>query len=61
MNNKYDQKTYVPFQQCRFTFVLFVIVRIAGNLEVPYSLRPLVSGICGYMPWSMAVIVFMMD
>ena len=61
MNNPRDQKTYDLFQQYRFTFVMFVIVRIAGNLEAPYSLKPSVSGVHGYAPRSMAVIVFMME
>lgn len=47
MSNKRDQKTYDLFQQYRFTFALFVIVQIAGNLEAPYSLKLLVSHLNG--------------
>ena len=61
MIKKHDQKLYNLFQQCRFTLVLFVIVRIAGNQEAPYPLKPSVGSVCGYVPWSMAVIVFVME
>lgn len=53
--NKCDQKTQEQFQQYRFTFVLFVIMRIADNLKTSYSPKPSVSGMCGYAPWSMVV------
>ena len=35
-------------------------MQIAGKLKA-YSVKSSVSGICGYAPWSTAVITFMMD
>ena len=55
MNNKLDQKIYDLTQQYHFAFILLVIVRIVGNLEPPYLLKPSVNGICGYVPRFMVV------
>ena len=55
MNKKCDQKIYDLTQQYHFTFILFVVVRIAGNPEPPYSLKPSMNGIFEYAPRPMVV------
>lgn len=61
MDKKRDQRAYDLFQKYRFTFILFVIIRIANKHEEPYLLRPSVSGVHGYPPRAMVIIVFMME
>lgn len=61
MSKKRDQRAYDLFQKYRFTFVLHILIIIVNKLDEPYTLKPSVSGVHGYPPRAMAIVIFMME